>query len=342
MSARLIDIAQKTGFSVSTVSRVLNQAPDKCKISDDTKKRILLVAEELGYRPNTIARSLRLQQTNEIGMVVPDISKRFFSFLVKIIAKHFRESDYKMIVYDADENTKIEKDAIKSLLEKKVDGLIVCPVGVDYSHLAKIAQIGIPLLTIDRCFEKLTADSISVDNYHGARLAVEFLIREGHRKIGVIHGLPGTWLNELRVKGYQDAMTAANIPLEKKYNLCDSFGTFNGYLEMRRLLCLDEPPTAVFFAGGYILLGALKAIREKNLRIPEDISFITFDDPTFAMQLTPPITAVAQPVEEIGAMAVKLMFRRMEEPESDIERILLPPQLIVRNSVAKLVLLSQM
>jgi LacI family transcriptional regulator len=336
MSARLIDIAKSTGFSVSTVSRVLNQTADKYKISTETKKRILEVAEKLGYRPNIIARSLRLQQTNEIGMVVPDISKRFFSFLVKIITKHLRGYAYKMIVYDADENTEIEEESIKSLLEKKVDGLIVCPVGVTSTHLAKIARTGIPLLTIDRCFETLEVDSISVDNYKGARMAVEYLIREGHRKIGVIHGLPGTWLNELRVKGYHDALSEAGIPAEKKYNLCDSFGTFNGYLEMSRLLSLKERPTAVFFAGGYILLGALKAIREKNLRIPEDISFITFDDPTYALQLTPPITAVAQPVAELAAMAVKLMLRRMEEPQSDIERVLLPPQLVVRNSVAKI------
>ncbi len=336
MSVRLIDIALKTGFSVSTVSRVLNQPPDKCRINERTKQRILQVAEELGYRPNSIARSLRLKQTREIGIVVPDISKRFFSFLVKIIAKHLREYDYKMIVYDADENTKIEEDSITCLLEKKVDGLIVCPVGVECTHLEKNARI-VPLLTVDRCFEKLKVDSISADNYHGARMAVQYLIREGHRKIGVIHGLPGTWLNEMRVKGYQDALTEAGIPLEKKYKLCDSFGTFNGYLEMRRLLSLEDPPTAVFFAGGFILLGALKAIRENNLRIPEDISFITFDDPTFATQLTPPITAVAQPIEEMGALAVKLLFRRMNEPEGEIERVLLQPQLVVRNSVAKLI-----
>ncbi|MCI0513152.1 LacI family transcriptional regulator [candidate division KSB1 bacterium] len=335
MSARLIDIAQKTGYSISTVSRVLNQTPDKFKISEQTRKRIFQVAEELGYHPNIIARSLRLQQTNEIGMVVPDISKRFFSFLVKIIAKRLREYNYKIIVYDADENTKIEEESIKSLLEKKVDGLIVCPVGVEFSHLTKIAQIGIPLLTLDRCFEKLEVDSICVDNYHGARLAVEYLIREGHRKIGVIHGLEGTWLNERRVKGYQDALIAAGLPVEKRYDQCDSFGTFNGYLEMLRLLSLDDPPSAVFFAGGYILLGALKAIREKKLHIPEDISFVTFDDPTFALQLTPPITAVAQPIEEIGAMTVKLLLRRMLEPDSKIERVLLQPQLIVRNSVAR-------
>lgn len=336
MSARLIDIAQKTGYSVSTVSRVLNKSPEKCNISEPTKRHILRVAEELGYRPNSIARSLRLKKTREIGLVVPDISKRFFSFLVKIIARHLREYDYKMIVYDADENTQIEQNAIKSLLEKKVDGLIVCPVGVESTHLEKLGRTGMPLLLMDRCFDKLAIDSISVDNYHGAKLAVEHLIREGHRKIGVIHGLPGTWPNEMRVRGYLDALAEAGLSAEKKYELCDSFGTFNGYLEMHRLLSLDDPPTAVFFAGGYILLGALRAIREKKLRIPEDVSFVTFDDPTFAMQLTPPITAVAQPIEEMGALAVKLLFRRMAEPEGEIEKILLQPQLIVRSSVAKL------
>ncbi|MBN1155023.1 LacI family DNA-binding transcriptional regulator [candidate division KSB1 bacterium] len=337
MSARLIDIARKTGYSVSTVSRVLNQKPGKYPVHEKTQKQILAAAEELGYRPNIIARNLRLRKTREIGMVVPDISKRFFSFLVKIIAKHLREFDYKMIVYDADEDTGIEKDAITNLLAKKVDGLIVCPVGVESRHLEQTIQSGIPFLTMDRCFEHLKADSISVDNYNGARIAVEYLIAEGHHKIGVIHGLQGTWPNEMRLKGYQDALKQAGIKAEKRYNQCDSFGTFNGYLEMHQMLRLDDPPTAVFFAGGYILLGALKAIREKNLNVPRDISFITFDDPTYAMQLTPPISAVAQPIEEVAAMAVKLLLRRMAEPDADIENVLLQPQLIVRDSVAKLI-----
>ncbi len=337
MSARLIDIARKTGFSVSTVSRVLNQRPGKYPIHEKTHKRILEAAEELGYRPNIIARNLRLKKTREIGMVVPDISKRFFSFLVKIIAKHLRNYDYKIIVYDADENTTVEQEAITDLLAKKVDGLIVCPVGVESRHLEKITQTNIPFLTMDRCFEKLDVDSVSVDNYNGARIAVEHLIGQGHRKIGVIHGLPGTWPNEMRVRGYEDALQQAGIAIEKNYNLCDSFGTFNGYLEMHQMLRLEDPPTAVFFAGGYILLGALKAIREKNLTVPRHISFITFDDPTYATQLTPSITAVAQPIEEAGVMAVKLMLRRMAEPDASIEKVLLQPQLIVRDSVAKLV-----
>ncbi len=335
MSARLLEIAQQTGFSVSTVSRVLHDHSNKYKISAETKKLIRKVAEELGYRPNKLARGLRLNQTHEIGVIVPDISNPFFATLVKSIAGELRKSGYSIFVYDADENTAIEAESIKILLEKKVDGLIIASVGQEVNHLKQIETAGVPWVMVDRCFDHLAVDAVSVDNFRGAYLATQYLIREGHRLIAFIQGLPGTYVNEGRLQGYKQALQESNLPLDERLIVGDDFRNYNGYLETKLLLKLQEPPTAIFTAGDLIAMGALEALREDHYRVPQDVSLITFDDPSFATYLSPALTTVAQPVEKMGEMAVKLLFRRLRTPNGERRRILLEPRLIVRDSVMR-------
>ena len=335
MSARLLEIAQKTGYSVSTVSRVLHDQSNKYKISEDTKQAVRKAADELGYRPNMLARGLRLNQTHEVGVVVPDISNPFFATLVKSMAGELRKTGYSIFVCDADENTKLEAESLQILLEKKVDGLILAPVGLESAHLKKVAQSNIPFILVDRSFEELAVDSVSVDNFRGAYLAVQHLIREGHKHIAFIQGLPGTYVNEGRLQGYKRALLDAKIPVDEKLIAGEDFRNYNGYLETKLLLKLPTPPTAIFTAGDLIAMGALEALREEQRRVPQDISLVTFDDPSFATYLSPALTAVAQPVDKMGEIAVKLLFRRMRTPEGEPKKILLEPQLIVRDSVAR-------
>lgn len=335
MSTRLIELAKKTGFSVSTVSRVLHDRSNKYKISDKTKRAVRKVAEELGYRPNSLARGLRLKQTHEIGVMVPDLSNPFFATLVKSIAGELRKSGYSLIVCDSDENTAIEQESIQLLLDKRVDGLIVAAVGLENSHLKKFEKNKIALVCVDRWFADLDVDTVSVDNVRGAYLAVQHLIREGHRRIALIQGLPGTQVNNGRLQGYKQALREAHIPLEEKLIVGDDFRTYNGYLETKLLLKLEEPPTAIFTASDLIALGALEALKEDGRRIPHDIALVTFDDPSFATYLSPALTAVAQPVEKMGEMAVKLLLRRMQTPPGEPRRILLEPRLVIRDSVAR-------
>ncbi|KAA0226511.1 LacI family transcriptional regulator [candidate division KSB1 bacterium] len=335
MSARLLEIAQQTGFSVSTVSRVLHDHSNKYKISAATKALIRKAAEELGYRPNKLARGLRLNQTHEIGVIVPDISNPFFATLVKSIAGELRKSGYSIFVYDADENTAIEAESIKILLEKKVDGLIIASVGQEANHLKQIETAGVPWVMVDRCFDRLAVDAVSVDNFRGAYLATQYLIREGHRLIAFIQGLSGTYVNEGRLQGYKQALQESNLPLDERLIVGDDFRNYNGYLETKLLLKLQEPPTAIFTAGDLIAMGALEALKEDHYRVPQDVSLITFDDPSFATYLSPALTTVAQPVEKMGEMAVKLLFRRLRAPNGERRRILLEPRLIVRDSVMR-------
>ena len=336
MVCTLTDIARKTGYAVSTVSRVLHDNTRRYKISVETIKRIRKAAEELGYTPNKLARGLRLQKTHQIGVIVPDVSNPFFATMVQSVSKAARKAGYSIIVSDADEDSSVEVESLRALLENRVDGLLIAAVGQTYAHIRALRKSRTPLVMLDRWADDLEADAISVDNVKGAYLATQHLIREGHRKIAFVQGLQGTNANEGRLQGFLHAMKDGDVPAKGEYIVGDDFGTLNGYIETKSLLQLAEPPTAIFAAGDLIALGVLKALKEEAVAIPERISLVTFDDPSFASYLSPPLTAVEQPIETMGEMGVKLLMRRMRTPEAEFKHVLLEPRLIVRESVARL------
>ncbi len=334
MSSTLKDIAEKTGVSVSTVSRVLHDNSKRYKISDDTTARVKLVAKDLGYRVNALARGLRQQKTSEIGVIIPDISNPFFSDIVKSLANELRKKGYNFILYDSDEDINIESAGVKSLLEKRVDGLIIASVGQDFLHIQKVRDADIPVVVVDRCFDDLDIDSVSVDNVKGSLLAVNHLINEGHKRIAFIQGLLGTYANKTRLEGYKQALQTAGIPIDDQLIVGDDFRSFNGYLNTKSLLNLSNPPTAIFTAGDLIALGTLEACKEMNISIPYDLSLITFDDPVFASYLSPALTAVEQPRLKIAEIAVAMLYSRIKNPNDERKKILLEPKLNIRNSVA--------
>jgi LacI family transcriptional regulator len=333
MSVRLVDIARKTGYSVSTVSRALNNESSKSKISDEATAKICAVADELGYRANKLARSLKSRKTYEIGVVVSDIMNPFFATLVKSISKELRNIGYTLMLCDSDENTDFEEESIGHLLEKRVEGLIIAPVGIKSDHLEEIKRTNIPTILVDRIFQNPLFDTVSVDNYKGSCLATEYLLKEGHTRIAFIQGLPGAVTNEQRLKGFKDTLNEHNLQLPKKYIIGDDFRSLNGYLQTKTLLKYNNPPTAIFAAGDLIALGCIQAINEENLKIPRDISLISFDDPRYFAHLGPPVSAVRQPVTEMGIIAVKLLLDRIKSGYVEHKDIQLNPQLIIRNSV---------
>ena len=336
MSVKLVDIARKTGYSVSTVSRALSGNSSKYKISQTTIEEIRTVANKLGYRTNKLARGLKSNKTFEFGVAVPDILNPFFATLIKSISKEVRKIGYTIMIFDSDENTDFEKDSIGHLLESRVEGLIIAPVGIHSDYFQEIKSANIPTIIVDRIFKNSIFDAVYVDNYKGSCLATEHLIKEGHRRIAFIQGLPGTVPNEQRLKGYADTLTKYQIPLSPKYIVGDDFRILNGYLQTKTLLKYKDPPTAIYAAGDLIALGCIQAINEDNLSIPHDISLVTFDDPGYFAHLSPPLTAVRQPVKEMGIIAVKLLLDRINNGTIEQKEIQLNPQLIIRNSVKRI------
>ena len=337
MATTLGDIAHKAGRSVSTVSRVLNKKTANSRISRETERLVLKTAKELDYRPNQLARGLRLKKTHTLGLVVPDIANPFFACVIKSIQTASHRLGYSLVVCDTNEDLALEIEHSNLLLSKGIDGLIVCPVGQNESHLLAILKTGMPMVVVDRCFDGLPASSVVVDNYRGAYEAVEHLVQRGHSRIAIILGLPDTFPTRERLRGYRDALCKHGCTPDERLIVGDNFGERTGYVMTKTLLNMKPPPTAFFTTSDLITLGALKAIAEDNANIPEDFSLVAFDDLDGVEYFRCPITAVAQPKEHIGEIAVKLLVDQLKSREtSEPKKIVLKPKLIFRNSVRDL------
>lgn len=337
MPVTLQIIADQTGLSVTTVSRILNNKSQKYRISDRAKLLVLETARQLNYRPNQVARSLRLKKTQTIGLIVPDISNPFFAHVTRNIQKNVFNNGYSLIVCNTDEDINNEKEQLELLRRKNVDGFIIMAVGIEYEHIIDLQRDNIPFVLLDRCFEEVNTNSVVVDNFDGAFLATEHLIQNGHRRIAIIQGLVNTYTNSVRVEGYRYALKKYNIPIEESLIVGNDFREENGYIETKLLLNMDQPPTAIFTTSDLITLGAYKTIHEENLSIPDDISIIAFDDIDFAKYLQAPLTVIRQPENMMGEAAVKLLFEDINNSSSNHKkRIVLKPELIIRDSVLKL------
>lgn len=336
MSTTLNDIAAEAGVSVSTVSRVLNGKAGKYRISEATCALIRQKAEELNYRPNHLARGLRLNKTNTIGLLAPDISNPFFASIIKRVQGIAHGLGYSLFVCNTDENLELEVEHVNLLYKNRVDGLIAMPVGQAYDHFAEWQERGLPLVLLDRCFDEFAAHSVVVDNYSGAYTAIEHLIAHGHVRIGMIQGLPGTYTNTERLRGYRDALRAHGLAVDESMIVGSDFREENGYIETKLLLNREDPPTALFATSDLITLGVLQVLDEENMRVPDDISVLTFDDFDFAPHLRCPLTAVRQPKNMMGEMAVKLLMGQFQDEAQEPRRIVLKTQLHTRASVARL------
>lgn len=336
--ATLNVVANLADVSITTVSRVLSGKAEKYRISKRTKDEVLRIAKDLQYEPNQLARALRMKQTYTIGMIIPDISNPFFSSIARYVEVESRRAGYSVMICDSQEDTAVEKDSIKILETKKVDGMLICPVGKESKHIFKMAEQNIPVVMVDRYFPELKLSYVVSDNYNGSIQAVNHFAEKGHRRIAFIQGIPGSSVNEDRLRGYRDAHMLSGIPINESYIVGDNFGEQNGYIGTKMLLNESKPPTAIFAGSNLISLGSMRAIKEEHLSIPDDISMIAFDDQPYSEFLPSPMTAVRQKIEELGKLSIKLLLNEMNSDEiSDKKRIVVPTELIVRNSVKKLV-----
>ncbi len=333
------NIAERAGVSISTVSRVLSGKAKKYRISEHTEKDVIRIAKNLNYAPNQLARALRLRRTNTIGLIIPDISNPFFSSIARFIELESRKAGFSVMICDSEEDSEIERDSIKILGMRKVDGMIICPVGKESKYISAIVKQNVPVVTVDRYFPELDLAYVVSDNYHGSIDAVNHFIENGHQKIAFIQGLTDSSVNKDRLRGYKDALRMNGIPLSDTMVVGDSFGEQSGYIGAKFLLNRSERPTAIFAGGNLISFGAMRAIAEENLSIPDDISIIAFDDQAFSGYLSTPMTTIGQKKEEIGKISIKLLLNQMNlESTTEQTGIMVPTELIVRKSVKKLAL----
>ena len=330
-------IAERAGVSATTVSRVLTGKSREYRISKKTEDLVTRISDELNYEPDILARSLRIKQTFTVGMIVPDISNPFFASITRYVENESRKAGYSVIVCDSQEDTKLEKDAIRILKMRKVDGMIICPVGKESKHISNILKQNVPVVIVDRYFPEFDVPCIVSDNYDGSVQAVNYLVKNGHRKIAFIQGVINTSVNRDRLKGYIDAHEMNNIPINKSFIVGEDFGEQNGYIGTKILLNEPDRPTAIFGTSNLISIGAIRAIKEEHLKIPDDISLIAFDDQPYFDFLDPPITSVRQKKDDLGNISISLLLNSLRGNISyEKKRIMVPTELIVRRSVRKI------
>jgi LacI family transcriptional regulator len=328
-------IAEQLGLTPTTVSRVLSGKGDQYRISQKTQRRVRELARNLNFSPNQVARGLRLSKTSTIGLIVPDISNPYFATIAHHVTAEARQREYSILLCDSQEDTRYEIEAIQLIRSRNVDGLVLCPVGVSDEHLTELVESDQPVVLVDRYYPDLAIPSVTSDNVRGAREATEYLIRHGHKRIACLQGLQDSALNRDRVLGYREALAQHDIPIDEELIVGDSFAQRSGYVATRLLLHAEAKFTAIFAMSNQIALGALQAVSEEGLHIPNDVSIIAFDDSPYAPYLATPMTTVKQRNDEMGQIAVQLLFARLESHKSS-QGLLLPTRLIERESVANI------
>ncbi len=331
-------IAGSANVSVTTVSRVLSGKAEKYRISKKTEDIVYRIAQDLKYEPNQLARALRMKQSCTIGVIIPDISNPFFSSIVRHVEIESRKAGYIVMVCDSQEDTEIEKNAINMLEMRKVDGMIICPVGEESKYIEKLINRKTPVVITDRYFPNLNLSYVTSDNYNGSIQAVNHFIEKGHRKIAFIQGLSESSVNKDRLRGYKNVHQMNSLPINESYIVGENFGEHSGYIGSKILMSGSDHPTAILACSNLICLGAMRALREDQLRIPDDISMIAFDDHPYSDYLYTPMTTIRQKVKDIGKISIKLLFDIIDlENPSEKKEIIVPTELIVRKSVKSLI-----
>ncbi len=324
----LVELAEILNVSASSISRALTR-PDM--VSPAMRARVLQAVEQYGYSPNGIARSLRKGETKTVGLVVSDLQNPFYSSIAKFVEHTLSADGYSCVVCDASESQDKEQRALRLLAELKVSGVIRASSGRQASDLTQVGLNHTPIVEIDRATGEERADTVLLDNVFGAKLAVEHLVKLGHRRVAMISGPEHLTTGGQRLRGYREALAAAGIEPDETLVEFGDFREESGYEAARRLLRLTPMPTALFVANNEMMAGALYALKELGLNLPADVSLISFDDARWARYVDPPLTVVAQPLMEMGEAAAHLLLEQMSGRERPTSRVF-TPTLIVRAS----------
>ncbi|HET7087540.1 MAG TPA: LacI family DNA-binding transcriptional regulator [Anaerolineae bacterium] len=327
----LEEIAKLSGVSRSTVSRVINSAPN---VRDDTRARVWEVVRRLNYHPNAAARGLAAGRTRVLGLVIPTgvaalFTDPYFPILIQGVTSACNAHDHSVMLWLAE--PEYERRAIRQIMHNGlIDGVIVAAMLVDDPLVEALTNSEMPFILVGRHPTNPKVNYIDVDNRTGTVAMVEHLLQAGRRRIATITGPQNVIAGSHRREGYLSALSAHNVKPEDDLIVEGDFSEMGGYSAMRQLL--PRHPDAVFAASDIMAVGALRAIREAGLRVPEDIAVTGFDDMPFAARTDPPLTTVRQPIQRTGALAAETLIDLIEHPDSQPRRVVLPTELVVRVS----------
>jgi LacI family transcriptional regulator len=326
LMSTIIEVAKRARVSTATVSNVIRSTQ---RVSAALKDRVHKAIRDLDYYPNELARSLKVKQTRMLGMVLPDITNPFFPGIMRGAEDTAFERGYLLFTANTDEQIERERRIVSAFRSYRIDGILLAAApGKNNGHIRRMIEAGIPVVSIG-----IKCDSVLVDNVRGARECVRHLVSAGHREIAMIAGRLEVQTSRERLRGYQQALREAAIPISKRLILVGDFRDESGYLLGRKLLEDAARPSAIFVSNGYMALGLLRALAELKVRCPEDIGIATFADVAMDRTLYPHLTAVVQPSYEIGTRAATILMDRVENKlGSDRIAVRIRPKLVIRDS----------
>ncbi len=329
------DIAQKAGVSTATVSRVINNSK---RVSLKTREKVAAVIEENNFVPNAIARSLSVQSTSNIGVIFPDIENPFFSKAFYGVTAVAEQNNYNVIFFNSHEAESVEKEQefLKMVKGQQLAGIIITPIdrfaAGTKELLEDLEKSGIPVVLLDRDIKGGNFSIVLAENKRGAYLATEQLIKEGHEKIAIIEGSPAISSVYERSMGYRKAMDHYEIPIRGEYMVRANQRTELAYYMTEKLLNLPDPPTAIFTCNNMMTLDCLRYLTEHKILIGRDISLIGFDDNDVLKAVDFKLSVVDRSESEMGRKAMKMLLKRLTDPSAEIEKEIVPVELILRGS----------
>ena len=339
MRITIYDVAKKAGVGIGTVSRVINNSP---QISPKTRKKVLRVIKELKYQPYIMAQGLAKKKTNTIACIVPFFTGYFYFELLNGVQQKLSKYGYDLILYSVDHLERKEHFFKRTLRERRVDGVLLFSMTITDQYAEKFLQSKLPIALVDSFHNEL--DSIMIENREGAFRATEHLIHLGHRRIGMINGNLTSIPAQKRLEGFREALIKNELTLDDRYIVNikhtddddlrhnDGFNKKAGYYAMKKLLLLEKDcPTAIFVSSDIQAAGAMKAIQESGLKIPEDIAIVGFDGIELSEYLG--LTTMKQPMQEMGMLAVEQLINRIQNSlENTVFKKLFHPELIIRDT----------
>jgi LacI family transcriptional regulator len=323
------DVARQAGVSTTTVSHVINETRH---VSEELRARVCQAMEELNYRPNAVARSLRRKRTRNIAVILPDIAHPFLAEVARSVEDASFKLDYSAIMCESHSDPKRESSYINLLQSKQADGLVFVGVSEDPSHIHTLIADGPPIILCGWDLPEAAVDAVTSDDDDSGYQAAARLIQSGRRRIACITGPPTLNIGAARVEGYRRALITHDIPVDEQLIVPGDFQCQGGYDAMRALLALNDPPTAVFACNDMMAMGAICASSQKRLRIPQDIAVVGCDDIALAAVTNPSLTTVAHPKRALGAAAVEILVQRIEDKTRPIVKRVLPIELVIRDS----------
>jgi LacI family transcriptional regulator len=326
------DVARLAGVSIQTVSVVVN---DKAVVTPETRERILSAVEALGYRPLAVGRSLRTGSTRTIGLMVADITNPFFARMAEAVEEHTHAAGYNLILYNSHSDAERERIYLQMAAERWVDGMLVVTTTDTLHGLEAMLDAGIPVVAVDRVPRHYDGAWVILDNRRSGRLVADHLLALGHRDLAHICGPLDLRLSVERMESFEEAVRDRGLePI--RHTVGDaSWSCESGYRAMRALLAASRVPTAVFAANDRLAIGAMRAVFEAELRVPEDVSVVGVDDIEMAAYVTPPLTTVRQRLADVATLGTKILLDLVRGIETTETQVVFEPELVVRGSTTR-------